>query len=347
MRRAILCLPLLAVVLMAACGGSNKSSPTATAVPATNAAPVSTPTSTATAVPSPTAAPSPTQLASASRQSGCGNPLPSGVTPGKTSVRTIVSGAVERSYRLHVPAGGSNAKPLALVLNFHGLGSSALEQELYSGLVPVSDREGFVLVSPDGQGAPRSWASFAQIPTGVDDVQFTRDLLDALTGDLCIDASRVFATGMSNGAFMSSRLGCVLSDRIAAVAPVSGIYYPLLDRCGAPTPLLAIHGTADDVVPFEKGLIFSVLPYPGARAGAASWAAHNGCAATSKSTTVVTGVTRESFDTCKADTELLVVEGGGHTWPGAIEVARLGSTNRDLNAAETIWAFFAAHPRKP
>lgn len=74
-------------------------------------------------------------------------------------VRTLTSGGIERSYRLHMPSGRDLGAP-ALVLNWHGLGSNAQGQEAYSGLVPLSDREGFVLVSPDGTGSPRGFAVF-------------------------------------------------------------------------------------------------------------------------------------------------------------------------------------------
>ncbi|MEP6870503.1 MAG: PHB depolymerase family esterase [Anaerolineaceae bacterium] len=260
-------------------------------------------------------------------------------------MRQVTSAGIERSYRLHLPPNLSMAKPAAVVLNFHGLGSNAIEQEAYSGFAPVSDREGFILVSPDGTGSPRGWASSPNLPTGVDDVRFTRDLLDRIQTDFCIDTARIFSTGMSNGAFMSSRLACVLSDRIAAVAPVAGVSFTPVERCGAPVPILAFHGTADRTVPFEEGLIFGVLPYAGARKYTADWASHNGCSPTPQLSKVSEAVTRESYPKCGgADVMLVIVKGGGHTWPGAsIEIGRLGETTKDVSATEEIWKFFAAH----
>ena len=304
-----------------------------------------------TKAPSPAAtnAPAPSSTAPPAQATkpgnGCGQTVPTGVVLGRTTVRTVTSGAIERSYRLHLPPNLSMTKPTAVVLNFHGLGSNALQQESYSGLVPVSDREGFILVTPDGTGTTRAWAALASIPTGVDDVLFTKDLLDRVQTDLCVDTARVYSTGMSNGAFMSSRLACVLSDRIAAAAPVAGLSFPL-EPCGKPVPILAFHGTVDRTVPFEAGLIFGVLPYAGARNYASDWATFNRCAATPEVITVSESVTRETYPKCSgADVSLFVIKGGGHTWPGAsVEIGRPGETTKEISAAEEIWKFFAAHP---
>lgn len=292
------------------------------------------PSATATTVPS-------TQRPSVA--SGCGLQLPSGVRAGTTAVRTLTSGGIVRDYRLHLPPNYRTGNETAVVLNFHGLGSDAFQQELYSGLVPISDREGFILVSPNGTGAPRAWASFATIPTGTDDVQFTRDLLNALQADLCIDKARVFSTGMSNGAFMSSRLACVLGDRISAIAPVAGVFFPT-EPCGKPVPILVFHGTMDRTVPYNEGLIFGVLPYAGVSTYADGWAKHNGCLSTSDGKAMSEHVSKETFISCKgAQVAVVTIMGGGHTWPGAaIEIGRPGETTKEISAAEEIWKFFAS-----
>lgn len=347
---SIACVSIAAVALLAAaCGDDNAAGPATAEPTASGAAAAQSPPPSATRGASPAPAVASTAPAppatTAARSSGCGVALPPDVIAGRTVVRTLVSSGLTRSYRLHFPPTGAGNDPRAVVLNFHGLGSSALEQELYSGFDAVSDREGFVLVTPDGTGEPRAWGSFASIASATDDVQFTRDLLDALARDLCLDAKRVYATGLSNGAFMSSRLACVLSDRFAAVAPVAGVYYPT-EACGTPVPLLAFHGTEDPVVPFEAGRIFGLLLYAGAREGTAAWAKANGCGATPAVERLSAHVTRESYPECAAETALVVIDGGGHTWPGAIAVPRLGPTTDEIRAAELIWAFFAANPKK-
>ncbi len=277
---------------------------------------------------------------------GCRVELPPEVTPGRPAVRTVQSNGGPRQYRILLPAGFHRAEPAPVVLNFHGLGSNANEQEVYSGLVPIANREGFILVSPEGLGSPRNWSAFANLPLGANDVLFVNDLLDQLEREFCIDKDRVYATGMSNGAFMSSRLACDMSARLAAVAPVAGVYFPSV-ACSETMPVIAFHGTNDGTVPFETGRIFGVIPYAGARAGASAWSRHNGCAEPA-SVAVSAKVTRESFGGCRngADVVLLVVEGGGHTWPGAaIEIGSPGATTQDISAAEEIWKFFEAHSR--
>ena len=65
-------------------------------------------------------------------------------------------------------------------------------------------------------------------------------------------------TGVSNGAKMSLRLGCELTDRITAIAPVIGSMPESLVSGCAPTrpiPILMINGTDDPLVPWEGGFV--------------------------------------------------------------------------------------------
>lgn len=271
---------------------------------------------------------------------GCGKALPEDLAAGKSTARTVTSGGRERGYRVYLPASATNERPLPLVLNFHGRGSTGEIQERYSGLVPVSEREGFVLVSPNGTGTPPGWAVGATPPGPVDDFAFVDDLLDELERELCLDSARVYAIGMSNGAFLASALGCFRGERIAAVASVAGVWIPA-GPCDGPTPLIAFHGTKDGIVPFAAGSIRGAFPYPGARGLIASWAANNGCEGTARSDRLSARVLRESQTNCEAETVLMVVEGDGHTWPGASEMPAMGATTRELSAAEAAWQFFA------
>lgn len=335
MRFLPLAAALSVLLLLTACNDRDEPGRTATpadtgAIAGTAAAPPSaTATSPASATP-PT--PAPTVVRSSPTASAGGCTLEAGL-----SGRTLISGQVQRGYRVYVPAAAAPGAPV--VLNFHGLGSSAREQEPYSGLVAVADREGFILVTPDGTGSPRGWASFSFAPTGTDDVQFVRDLIEALATDLCIDRSRVYATGISNGGFMSSRLACELSDQVAAIGPVAGTHFP--GNCGRPVPVLAFHGTADAVVPYGRGVILSLIPYPGVEAAMAQWAAHNGCEGEPAVERASPSVRRLVYQGCAAETVLYAVEGGGHTWPGAVPVPRLGPTTDEISAAELLWGFFA------
>ncbi len=298
---------------------------------------------TATPDPAPTATSAAQAVASAS--SGCGVTHASG-----TTVETMTSGSVARSYRLHVPAGYDPSRPTPLVINYHGYGSNAMEQERYSGMVTESDAQGFITVAPNGTNSPQRWYIYGSWEPGyVDDFAFTRDLVDRLSAQLCIDPARIYATGISNGGGMSSLAGCELDDVFAAIAPVAGEPYSDLQcRNAGPVPIIAFHGTDDQLVPFDGGRGGRLnLPITPARDNLRDWASHNGCNLTLKTTHIAADVTLESYGGCtdNADAELYVIEGGGHTWPGAHDVLLLGQTTHSIDATALIWDFFAAHPK--
>jgi len=273
---------------------------------------------------------------------GCALPLPAGLEAGKTTVREIDAGGTRRSYRLHVPVSYERGRAMPLVLNFHGRGSNAREQEAYSGFVPLSESEGFVLVTPDALGDPQQWSATVLQKTP-DDIAFTRTLLDSIEGELCIDANRVFSAGISSGAAMSSYAGCLLGDRIAAIGPVAAVYYPRQGCKGKPA-VLAFHGTDDKVVPFDGGVGLAGVLYGGAKPGAQGWAEANGCGPAPAETRLSEHVTELNWTGCRSDVHLVVIKGGGHTWPGAIPVPVLGPTTSEVSAAKMLWQFFSSHP---
>jgi polyhydroxybutyrate depolymerase len=250
-----------------------------------------------------------------------------------------------REYLIYRPPGPSADTPLPLVLNFHGRGSDAAIQERYSGLLPVAERVGFVVATPEGTGSPRAWSAGATPPNGIDDVAFVARLLDAIEAEMCIDATRVYATGFSNGAFMASKVACHLGDRIAAFAAVAGIAASG-SNCKSDVPALAMHGTRDGIVPFEKGSIRSTYPYAGARGELQGWAENNGCASKLNAERLSQNIVRETYASGRAPVVLYIFQGAGHTWPGAPDSVGLGVTVRELNAAETIWAFFSSYSRQ-
>ena len=133
---------------------------------------------------------------------------------------------------------------------------------------------------------------------------------------------------------------------------MAGINYPRTIKCGGAPPVLAFHGTDDLVVPFEAGRILGILSYEGARDNVLEWARHDAVGACAVKAPAVeqlsTHVTRETYGTCGGPSvALVVVEGGGHTWPGAIPVLTLGATTNEVSAAEMIWAFFKDLRLKP
>ena len=263
---------------------------------------------------------------------------------------------LEREYILTVPSSYDGGVATPLVFNFHGFGSQAIEQDVYSQLPQTAEAEGFILVTPQGtlnaQGQ-RFWNSSQSPPPVPDDVGFVGQLLTSLQSQLCIDLARVFSTGLSNGGFMSSRLACVLSNRIAAIAPVAGTAF--YGSCDArPVPVIAFHGTEDNIVSLGP---IETIAIP-------AWATHNNCGGPVEQDPVppTTGVRLTRYDGCDEDAtvELYVIfdvdtgtagdQGGGHTWPGSTFVlppafkAVLGQTTLEISANDLMWDFFLAHP---
>jgi polyhydroxybutyrate depolymerase len=256
----------------------------------------------------------------------CAGPLRTGTV----LERQMTSGGIVRSYRLYMPASVQKGQRVPVVLNFHALASNGQIQEDLSGMRSIADREGFILVSPNASGTPSGWNALLNADSGVDDVQFVDDLLDELLQDYCVDGRRIYATGFSSGGMITSRIGCELGSRFAAVAPVAGLYAPA-DPCVGVSPMLAIHGTNDTVVPFGGGMTVGV-PYAGAREGLKDWAGKiSRCSGSLVTYPVGPALTLEEYQGCgQQDTGLLVINGLGHAPPN-------GAT------ADYIWSFFERH----
>jgi len=264
---------------------------------------------------------------------------------------SITHDGMERDYIIYVPEIYDGSKAVPLILNFHGFGSSASQQMFYGDFRDIADTEGFLLVHPEGTTfiGNQFWnVEFPGISSTIDDVGFTEALIDELATLYTIDLDRVYATGMSNGGFMSFLLACQLSEKIAAVASVTGsMTQDTFDDCNAqlPTPVLQIHGTEDDVVSYNENNLS--LPIPDV---ISYWVDHNNCETTPTTTTlpdvdVSDGSTIEYSVYEDGDngitTEHMKVIGGGHTWPGSI--LNSAGTNQDIDASMEIWLFFSRY----
>lgn len=270
--------------------------------------------------------------------SGCGKPLAANLAAGKTSLRSMASGSGSRSYLLHVPANYDAGKAAPVVLNFHGLGSNPEQQNSISGFVQLSDAEGFILVTPDGGLGWRFMQSARDANTA-----FVRDVVANVGAELCVDPKRIYAAGKSQGGFMSSWLGCVAPEVVAAIAPVSGMYEPT-ENC-APMPIMQFHGRADSLIPFGGGRVLMLGNYPGAVAVMEKWARNNGCTGSPETIQVTPHVQQVNYRDCKAATIQLITD-AGHTWPGTSVREGDNSPPADLPASTLIWEFFKAHPKK-
>lgn len=276
---------------------------------------------------------------------------------------SVTSGGVHRTVLVHLPSGFTDRSRVALVLNMHGSGSTAAQQEGFTGMDAVADRAGFIVVYPQGaipSGSGYDWNVPGQrlfgggaVPASApDDVAYLTTVISTLQADLCVDASRVYATGFSGGARMASQLGCDLSGVVAAIAPVSGLRLPAPCPSTRPVPVLTLHGTADPVDPYN-GNGQAYWTYSVAVA-AQRWAAHNGCNATPVQTEPATGAELTTYGGCTggAAVVLYTMAGEGHEWPGgptlpARDTDVLGPQSNAVNADTVMWQFFSAHPLPP
>ncbi len=258
---------------------------------------------------------------------------------------------MQRDYILYIPANYTGTSSVPLVLNFHGLGSNANEQMWYGDFRSISDTAGFLIVHPQGTlfyGITHWNVGGWTIGSTTDDVGFTDALLDSLATDYSIDSSRIYSTGMSNGGFMSFLLSCQLSEKIAVIASVTGSMTPETfnnSNPQHPTPILQIHGTSDNTVPYNgttwSKSIDDVIQY---------WVDYNNCNTTPTITALpdidpYDGSTVEHIVYDGGDNSVAVehfkVTGGGHTWPGSAFGA--AGTNYDINASIEIWKFFSKY----
>ncbi len=281
---------------------------------------------------------------------GCGQK--STVPPGQSQTQTLVSASLTRSYLLHIPTGYNDTVQQPLVLNFHGHGSNARQQALISNFSTLADQQDFIVVYPQGSIGPdklTGWATGPAHDPQVNDVLFVSDLLNTLQSTLCINPSRIYATGFSNGGGMTYVLACKMADRIAAFAPVSGSYPPVPGGCEPvrPVPLLEFHGTADRVVPYNGSVAKN---YPPVMQWLHAWVIRDDCATIPTVTHPVVNVTQDQWAGCRGNVTLIhdQLAGWPHEWPHVVSIRRILSRHTpaatSLDATPRIWTFFEEHP---
>jgi polyhydroxybutyrate depolymerase len=279
------------------------------------------------------------------KSTGCGKPSP--VAPGTSVTQTIFSDGGIRSYLLHIPKEYRDTVGQALVLNFHGHGSSALQQEYRTGFSALADTYDIIVAYPQGLIGPdhhTGWDTGPLRNPDADDVRFVSDLLNHLQAMWCINPDRIYATGFSNGGGMTNVLACKLAGRIAAFASVSGSYPAVPGGCQPvrPVPFMELHGTGDKVVPYGGSLLKGYLPVA---LWLREWAERDGCTRGPLIFFDQANVIGEKWTDCRGHVTIIhyLIVGMGHTWPRYI-VMRSQTHATILDATTLIWAFFQRYP---
>jgi polyhydroxybutyrate depolymerase len=286
----------------------------------------------------------------ASPSAGCKDPA------APATEETIDVGGAPRRFLIALP--DDPKRPAPLILDLHGLGESAEQQVAYSKLPDEGTKAGAIVVTPASDNAANSWTL---PPLGSKDADFMRAILDHVEATRCVDRNREVAAGISNGAALSVGLICALDGRLAAIFPVAGVNTLRPCPTAKATTIVAFHGTKDGVIPYAGGKLFSGVPggtanprvrslVGGARAlfdrielqpvetAVAGWAQQLGCEATPEDRSVGKDVRLRSYVGCAGGVrvELYTVDGGGHTWPGAVPVDRLGATTDTIDATKIV-----------
>ena len=90
------------------------------------------------------------------------------------------------------------------------------------------------------------------------EVPFFNQMLDKLSSAYSVDVNRIFATGYSDGGLMDFGLGCSMSGRIAAMAPVAAAMPKEMTAHCEPSravPVLMMNGTSDPVIRYGGGQV--------------------------------------------------------------------------------------------
>ncbi|MFP6836498.1 MAG: PHB depolymerase family esterase [Pseudomonadales bacterium] len=319
---------IMIVSLLSACGGGGGGSSNAAAAPQPTA-------------PAPSAGPTVTD--------GC--ETRDNIIEGNVLACTLNHDGLVREYLIFIPDSYRGDVPVPLLLYFHGYTGTANNALRTIDFRSLAEQNTFILVVPQGTLLPGTgephWAVGGwSASSTTDDVGFTDALLDRLAADYVIDSARIYSTGMSNGGAMSYHLACQLSDRIAAIASVTGSFTRDVHAACNPmhaTPIMHIHGTADTIVPFdgdnERLPIDEIMDF---------WSQYNVCdiepTTTPLDDTNGDGNSGDliTYSNCQTGVEvqLYKMTGMGHTWPELAEEDQFGR-DEDISATQVVWQFLS------
>jgi polyhydroxybutyrate depolymerase len=287
-----------------------------------------------------------------------------------TTEHTLMHDGLERVYRVSIPGSYDGTTAAPLVVNLHGFGQNGELQNNTTDMPARAGARGYVVVAPDGaplrlpagpagdaakryegrpfwnffgstgvefdEGRGATTAPVEPSQLGADDVGFVRKLLNEVLDALCIDETRVYATGLSNGAGMATTLGCELGERLAAIAPVAGVN--LTGACADDDQIavLAVHGDADEAIHYDGNYLLGFeFGNPSVPDRMHQWARRNGCEPDPDVDEPADGVERSTWRECDpgAGTELWTIVGGPHAWPDG----------DPIDTTEVVLDFFEEH----
>jgi polyhydroxybutyrate depolymerase len=305
---------------------------------------------------------------------------------------TMTLDNVDRSYVVHLPKGYDDKQHYPVVILLHGMNQDSDDMERLTRFNELADKDSIIAVYPSalhgrwnfgiqqspqqqyrrgpyrrpgygypgrypggggGYPPPQREPGERNRPQQADDVDFLNRMLDRLANKFAVDRARVYVTGLSDGGFMTLKVGCELADRVAAIGIV-GAAMPKTMVCipSRPLPAVMMNGTDDPVVKYGGGTgkngRFATIS---AEDTAKQWAKYDRCAekpAKSKVPAHGKGSMETKVDTftgCQQDAAVVLysIKGGGNTWPGGEQYESektIGKTSEDLDANSTLWSFF-------
>jgi len=257
-----------------------------------------------------------------------------------TNTQTILHNEINREYVLYVPNSYDGSTTVPLMLNFHGFGGSASDFMSNADMRSLAESNNFILVYPQGS-CLNGFSHWNACPTGgdnksnADDFGFVEAIVNTISAQYQVDMERIYAAGFSNGGMMAYGLANYKSDLIAAVASVSGVMLDCIGPTSHPMPVVHLHGTSDNVLPYNGD-----AEWEAAQSTLAHWIDFNN---TTTSPTVTTdntgGLTIEHYRYDQGDQSVSVEHykyiGGGHVW--------FDATFQNQNASELVWNFVSQY----
>ena len=275
--------------------------------------------------------------------------IPAQAMPAGITRHSLDEAGIRRDFLVHVPPGYDGTARTPVVFLFHGLGGDPARLLKTTHMAALADKNGFIVVAPQGLGKVAEW-DFRTPATAPDsDLRAVRDMVSEVKKGACVDSSRVYAAGFSNGSALTLALACDGSVPFAAYGAVSGPFIGTSCSKAPPASIIYFHGMNDSVVPFD-GADTAIGRLPAASTTLAEWQGRDGCLPTDSTTTVTQRVRHFAWSSCNAGTsvEMYAVANGGHRWPGGETSAPVGDdgvTPHDIDASALIWRFFERHPR--